>query len=157
GHPDNLIGDHPAGDAGNDVLVRDRDGEPLVSVGCRSRSSSGLTHARPVLHNSLMRQAHTPLGMLCDGYHLEIWEVRGKTPVKLTAWPPDEARARTSVLREIALLEEPVQHRLRGSAPPALLDPGDESVRAALGRHLQVVPSIVSFDVKSRYGALLQS
>ncbi len=157
GHPDNLIVDHPAGDAGNDLLVRDRDGEPLLSVGCRGRSSSGLTHARPVLHNSLMRQARTPLGMLADGHHLEIWELRGKIPVKLTAWPPDEARARGNVLREIALLEEPVQHRLRAVAAPPVLDPADEEARLALGRHLQVVPSLVSFDLKSRYGALLQS
>ncbi|MFN7955165.1 MAG: hypothetical protein U0610_25790 [bacterium] len=157
GHPDNLIVDHPAGDPGADLLVRDRAGEPLISVGCRKRSSSGLVHARPVLHNSLMRQAKTPLGILADGRELEVWEMRGKTPVRLTAWPPDEARARASVLREIAMLDESVQCRLRGQAPPELLDPRLPEIKAALGRHLLVVPSLVSFELKSRFGALMQS
>lgn len=157
GHPDNLIIDHPAGDSGADLLVSARDGEPLISVGCRNRSSAGLVHARPVLHNSLMRQAKSPLGLLADGHALEIWEMRGKTPVRLTAWPPDEARARTSVLREIAMLDEVVQRRLRAAEPPELLDPARAEVRTALSRHLQVVPSLVSFELKSRFGALVQA
>ncbi|MBK7977136.1 MAG: hypothetical protein IPK07_29020 [Deltaproteobacteria bacterium] len=83
--------------------------------------------------------------------------MRGKTPVRLTAWPPEEARARTTVLREIAMLDEAVQRRLRSAEPPELLDPALPEVRAALARHLQVVPSLVSFELKSRFGPLVQS
>ena len=123
GHDRGRVVDHPAGDAGVDLLLPDRRGEPLLSIACRPAMSGGIKPYRPFLHDGLMRAAASPLGLVAAGHRFELWEARGKSKIRLAAWPPpDDPAGRFRTLCAFSYLEEGLQARIRCEVVPELGD-----------------------------------